>query len=270
MHAVRRDVADIALADRVFAPHYARATPCHCVTASTMLRGAPGDEAIAVSQLLAGEAFALLDVAAGWAWGYSAHDNYVGYVRADALGRQPEATHVVPAASALVFAEPDIKSPLVATLPIGARLSGVDDRGFVAGAGGFVHPRHLRAIDPPESDPVAVAERITGMPYLWGGRGGGGIDCSGLVQVALGLCGIAAPRDSDQQRVLGREIAPGQPLRRGDLIFFPGHVGLMVDADRMIHANAYRMAVTIEPLADVVARLSAAHAEPVLARRRLA
>lgn len=270
VHAVRRDVADIALADRVFAPHYARATLCHCTAAATMLRGAPSSDACAVSQLVRGEAFALLDVAAGWAWGYSAHDHYVGYVAADALGPAQDATHRAVAPNAPIFAARDIKSAVVGTLPIGARFHGSAEEGFVAGAGGFVHTRHARLLEAIESDPVAVAERLTGLPYLWGGRGGGGIDCSGLVQVALGLCGIPAPRDSDQQRALGCEIGADEPLRRGDLIFFPGHVGMMADGERLIHANAYWMAVTVEPLADVVARLGGAPAESIVARRRLA
>ena len=268
MHAVRCDIADIALADRVFAPHYVRATFCHCIAGSTMIRRAPDASAIAVSQLIAGEAFAVLDVAGVWAWGYSAHDNYVGYVSAAALGPAAEASHIVAAPSAPVFAAADIKSPPVAMLPIGARFAGIAQDGFVAGGGGFFHARHVRMLDAAGNDPAEVAERLVGLPYLWGGRGGGGIDCSGLVQIALGSCGIPAPRDSDQQRVLGREIAPADALRRGDLIFFPGHVGMMADERRMIHANAHWMAVTVEPLADVVARLAGNHGEPIIARRR--
>lgn len=269
MHAARPDVVDIALAELVFAPHYARATNCHCTTGSTMLHASPRFDARAVSQLVQGEAFALLDRSAGWAWGYSAHDNYVGYVPADALGPAGEATHRVVVPSALVFAAGDIKSAVIGMLPIGARFHGSAEGGFIAGAGGFVHVRHARSLDATESDPVAVAERLIGLPYLWGGRGGGGIDCSGLVQVALGLCGSPAPRDSDQQRALGQEIGSDERLRQGDLIFFPGHVGMMADADRLIHATAYWMAVTVEPLADVVARLAGAEAEPIVARRRL-
>jgi cell wall-associated NlpC family hydrolase len=83
------------------------------------------------------------------------------------------------------------------------------------------------------------------------------------------MAGIVAPRDSDQQQALGATLDADAPLRRGDLLFFPGHVGLMVDAETMIHANAHWMAVTTEPLAAVIARLAATQPEPVLARRRL-
>ena len=234
-----------------------------------MMRDAPSDSARAVSQVMKGETFALLDVEGGWAWGYSGHDKYVGYLRADALGAAAPATHIVSSARALIFELPDIKSPLVAELPVGARLHGQAEGGFVAAAGGFVHARHVRSLDPVEHDPLTVAERLLGLPYLWGGRGDGGIDCSGLVQVTLGLCGIAAPRDSDQQLALGREIQPGEPLRRGDLIFLPGHVGMMADGERLLHANAHWMAVTVEPLTEVIARLAGTQAEPIVARRRL-
>jgi cell wall-associated NlpC family hydrolase len=115
-----------------------------------------------------------------------------------------------------------------------------------------------------------VAESLIGMPYLWGGRGDGGVDCSGLVQIALAAKGIATPRDTDQQRTqIGHALPDEARLRRGDVIFFPGHVGLMVDEDRLVHANAHWMAVTIEPLAEVVARLAPHHDRPILARRRL-
>lgn len=255
----------------MFAPHYAAAEHCRVILPATPLRDGPSDKARAVSQLLLGEGFAVIDNAGGWAWGYGLHDRYVGYVAASALGDAPEPDHVVNAASALLFAEPDIKSPVLASLPIGSRFAATADGGpFLAVAGGgHVHARHARAIAAPESDAVAVAERLLGQPYRWGGRGGDGIDCSGLVQVALALCGIAAPRDTDQQRALGDELPAGEPLRRGDLVFFPGHVGLMVDDAQLLHANAHWMAVVREPLADAVARLKPNHDQPVLARRRM-
>lgn len=264
IHAVRRDIADISLADRVFAPHYAAPETCACAAVSAMLRGTPDDNAVAVSQLVLGESFAIVDQSGGWAWGYGLHDRYVGYLRADALGPTGLATHVISAAEAPLFDRADIKAPVRGGLPIGARVVGREDGDFIAVAGGFVHQRHALAIDAAEPDPVVVAERLLGAPYVWGARGADGVDCSGLVQRALGLAGIVAPRDSDQQRTLGSEIADGDQLRRGDIILFEGHVGLMVDESRLIHANAHWMAVTIEPLATVMARGNA-----VVARRRL-
>ena len=118
--------------------------------------------------------------------------------------------------------------------------------------------------------PVAVAEAFLGAPYRWGGRGGAGIDCSGLVQVALGACGIAVTGDTDMQREAPGDLLPVEArLLRGDIVHFPGHVGLMVDEERLIHANAHWMAVIIEPLADVVARLTPKYDRPILCRRRI-
>jgi NlpC/P60 family/Bacterial dipeptidyl-peptidase Sh3 domain len=238
-----------------------------------MLREAPSHSARAASQLLRGEAFAMIDIAGGWAWGYGLHDRYVGYLPVEALGPDAPASHIVNVAQALLFAAPDIKSRIIESWPIGARFAAVEEGDFLATEQGYVHRRHARAIAQigaeTGADPVAVAEMLIGAPYRWGGRGGDGIDCSGLVQIALGLAGIVAPRDSDQQRALGDEIAPGAALRRGDLIFFPGHVGLMTDGEHMVHANAHWMAVTVEPLAEVVARLAPSYPEPIMARRRI-
>lgn len=269
VRAIRPDLADVALAEFCFAPHYAAPVARACAASSAMLRGAPDAGAVAVTELLRGEAFHMLDARGGWAWGYCGHDHYVGYVPVEALGEPVDATHVTRAV-ALVFAGADIKSPVRGLLPAGARLAGTIEGDFLATGEGFVHARHLRAPGTRERDWVAVAERYLGAPYVWGGRGLG-VDCSGLVQMALAACGIAAPRDTDQQaREIGMALPEDTALRRGDLVFFPGHVGLMLDEARIIHANAFWMAVTVEPLAEVIARLADRHAQPVTARRRIA
>ena len=234
------------------------------------MRARPFDDAIATSQLVHGEGFDMIDEAGGWAWGRCAHDDYVGYVRADALGPAQVPTHRVTAPLALVFANPDIKAPLIKALPIGARIAGQEEGNFLRIDDGYIHRRHVAGLDVLETDPVAVAERLIGAPYRWGGRGGDGIDCSGLIQRALELSGITAPRDSDMQRdQLGETLAEDAPLRRGDLVFFPGHVGFMWDAERLLHANAFWMSTVVEPLADVVERLRPPHAQPIIARKRI-
>ena len=252
----------MALADRVFAPHYARPLLHGCIVARVAMRGSASEDAPAVSELLLGERFAVVDVGGEWAWGYACDDGYVGYVPVAALGGVVETTHVVTAPAALVFAAADIKSPVAARLPMGARFAGEASGEFVRGANGFVHRRHLD--DAP--DPVTVARRLIGTPYRWGGRSGDGIDCSGLVQLAFALCGRALPRDSDQQRVVGDAIPDDAALARGDLVFLPGHVGIMIDADTLLHANAHWMAVVEEPLAAVLARQPAGAG--IVARRR--
>lgn len=268
VRAIRPDLADVELAELYFAPHYAAAAVRSCAAASVMVRSAPNDAASAVTELLHGEAFHMLDVRAGWAWGYCGHDHYVGYLPLEALGEPAETTHVTHAVAPL-FAAADIKSPVQALLPSGARLSGTVEGNFLATGSGYVHLRHIRETGAVESDWVAVAQGYLGAPYVWGGRGLG-VDCSGLVQMALAACGIMAPRDTDQQdAALGTKLDDGAVLHRGDIIFFPGHVGLMVDDAHMIHANAHWMAVTIEPLADVVARLKDTHEQPISSMKRI-
>jgi cell wall-associated NlpC family hydrolase len=270
VRAIRPDLADVALADYYFAPHYAAPVARMCTAPSVMLRGAAQADASAVSELLHGEGFWILDARGGWAWGFCSHDHYVGYVPLDALGDPVQLGHRV-IAHAPLFARADIKSPVLRVYPPYARLAGEPDGAFIATGAGFVHHRHVAPFaEALASDWTAIAEAMVGAPYIWGGRGGLGYDCSGLVQVALASCGIAAPRDTDQQlEALGAAIPDGEALRRGDIIFFPGHVGLMVDGQRLIHANAHWMAVTIEPLSDVIARLADTYEQPVTGRRRI-
>lgn len=226
----------------------------------------------ASSELVAGEMFHAIELGDEWLWGWCGHDHYVGYVRrAHFEPTLHHVTHRIASRTALVFKEPSIKAPIVGRLPLGAWFAGDREQGdFIKDAiRGFVHRRHLRSIVMPEHDHVEVATRLLGAPYLWGGRTGEGIDCSGLVQVALGMCGVSVPRDSDQQRAaVGTEVDPAERAR-GDLVFFPGHVGILIDRDQLLHANAHWMSTVIEPLADVVDRLRPSHANPVLAVRRL-
>lgn len=205
----------------------------------------------------------MLEQSGDWAWGYGEHDRYVGYVRADALADLTEATHVVTARSALLFSEPSSRAALVAALPMGSLLSGSEEGEYLRTDQGHVALRQLASVSEKETDPAAAAERMLDTPYLWGGRGLGGIDCSGLVQVAFGLADVPLPRDSDQQIREGVEVA-GE-LRRSDLLFYPDHVVLMTGPDRAIHASGYWMSTVAEPLSDIVARLG----EPVARRRVL-
>ncbi|MDX3900260.1 MAG: NlpC/P60 family protein [Sphingobium sp.] len=270
VHAARGDLADISLAGTLFSAHYARAVELTCVAAGAPLLESPSVKARAVSQLLRGESFHALDVTADWAWGFCGHDGYVGYVRREALDVREVASHRITAPSAPLFSAPDIKSPILDHWPRGALFAGQKAGDFVASGEGYIHVRHAAPVDALESDWVAAAQRYLNYPYIWGGRGHRGIDCSGLVQVALGQCGVVAPRDTDMQRQgIGAALAEDVAARRGDFIFFPGHVGIMTDADHLLHANAHWMAVVIEPLADVVARLADRHERPIVARRRI-
>jgi len=266
VNAWRSDIADIDLADRLFAPHYAEALVRACGVIPTMVRSGPSDEAEAVSQLLPGEEFAVLDITGGWAWGYCRLDHRVGYVEAIELAEPLETTHIVIEAQAPVQANADPLSPPLSFLPMGSRLHGRVQGAVLEFEGGFVPLSYLRSVDAPEEDPVAVAQRLMGALYRRGGRSLHGIDCSGLVQLALQLCGIDCPRDTVDQRALGERVPDGAGLRRGDLLFCEDHVGMMVDDRMAIQVSPEAQKVTVEPFSCA----QPAGSEEGLERRRLA
>jgi cell wall-associated NlpC family hydrolase len=231
------------------------------------LRAAPALSARVTSEAIRGELATVFDADAdGWSWVQLKGDRYVGWVRSDELeepGARP--THKVAAIRTFVFEEPDIKSPPLEALPLGAQVAVVGEaeernaRYALIAPRGAVVRQHLAALDSFESDWTAVAERFLGVPYLWGGKSSLGIDCSGLVQVSLAACGVAAPRDSDmQEAAVGKPLPLGDglpALRRGDLVFWKGHVGIMRDPKALLHANSHMMAVTMEPLSEAIARI---------------
>ncbi|MEM7730225.1 MAG: NlpC/P60 family protein [Pseudomonadota bacterium] len=192
----------------------------------------------------------------------SARRAYVGWVPTKALGAPgPEPTHAVSVVTAPVFSRADLKSPIVMSLPLGARIAVMAEAGgyLQIGAGAWMSRLHLRALDDPEADFIAVARRYLGQPYVWGGTGARGLDCSGLVQMSLDACGVDAPRDADmQEAVLGEPVALDAPRVRGDLLFWAGHVGIMATRTRLLHANATHMSVVEEPVGAALRRIARA------------
>lgn len=221
-----------------------------------------------VTQALYGESADVYEQQDGWYWVQLKRDSYVGYVRAGDLGPATPATHRVSVPLALTFPDADIKSRPAIALPLNAIFAATEhDAKFLALADGrFICRVHT---GPLATDFVAVAEQFAGVPYLWGGKSFAGIDCSGLVQVALQASGAEAPRDSDmQENELGTAIVQASDLRRGDLVFWKGHVGIMQDSDTLLHANGTHMMVVSEPLQGAITRI-AATGSPVTSIKRL-
>ena len=263
IHPYRADLAALSLRDVVDAPRYAEPDRL-IVTApvSDMLVQPDGTGGIG-SQLRAGEAFDVYDTADGLAWGQSVADGYMGYVAEAALSPGTEGGQRIAALMTTAYDGPSIKARPLSTLPQGARIVVLrQDGAFVETAHGFIPSAHL---EPQDGDPVSVAEMYLDMPYLWGGRSSFGLDCSALVQMLAESARVPCPRDSDMQQALGRET---EDLERGDLVFWKGHVGIMQDAETMLHATEYRMRVLSEPLATATARIAENGGGPVVARRR--
>lgn len=223
-----------------------------------------------VSQLLFGEVFHVLETYDGFAFGQAERDGQVGYMLSGALGSPEEPTHWVTSPATHLYPKPDLKAPPEVAIFFGSAVKVVGERDdyFRIHTGHFIPRPHLQPIRARFGDPVGVADLFLGSPYLWGGSSRWGIDCSGLVQMALLACGFDCPRDSDQQMVLGRELHHGEPFVRGDLVFWEGHIGMMANDRMLLHANATHMAVAYEPLKDAAARVEEKGGGPITARRR--
>ena len=223
------------------------------------------------TQLLFGERFRVIDERDGFAFGQAERDGYCGYVVAGALAGVETATHWIAAPATHLYPKAELKAPPEVAVFFGSQVKVTHDVGefLKISTGHFIPRAHLQPLTARFADPVGVADLFLGTPYLWAGCSRWGVDCSGLVQQSLLACGIDCPRDSDQQRELGRELHHGEPFLRGDLVFWKGHVGIMASEDMLIHANAHHMAVAYEPFAEARARMRDSTVGDVTAKRRL-
>jgi hypothetical protein len=262
----RPDLAARHLQGKVSATRYADGIAHEVTDAQTAVRREPSHDAALETEALKGERVIVYEMTdEGWCWGQLEADHYVGWLSANALQvpRTPP-THRVTALRTLAFPGPSIKLPPLGSLPFGSLIAvaRLEEPFAVTGDGQFLPARHLAAVGAAATDFVAVAERFLGTPYLWGGKTNLGIDCSGLVQVALTATGRVCPRDSDMQEVaLGTAIESGATLanlRRGDLLFWNGHVAIARGGGTLVHANAFHMETAIEQVDVAVARIAAA------------
>ena len=255
LNAYRDDLADVRLKNQVAAPRYVEGRLAGVVRGIADLRRRPTRGAPLDTQLLYGEVVRVFDETDGWAWVQSETDRYVGYLESAALAAPPPApTHRLRALRSFLFPEPNLKAPPLDCLSITASLSVAGSEGAYSrlAGGGWLYTKHLQPISETSPDFVATALEFLGSPYYWGGRSSVGLDCAALVQLSLACAGVATLRDSYQQVTTVGDALNGLPgeiaLERGDLVYSPGHVAIMVDDAHVVHANGFTMSVAIESL----------------------
>ena len=222
-------------------------------------------------QLIYGSKVKYFSAAKGWAFIQNTYDNYVGYVPESTIALETQKTHIVTVPLAHVFMEPNIKSKNIEILPLAARVSGgVIENGFLEIELGWISVSQLKRKTELSKDPVEVSKLLQNAPYLWGGNTTLGIDCSGLIQISLLLCGIDCPGDSDQQmNTLGQDIDIGSPRKKGDILFWKGHVAWVVNERQILHANAYHMTTVIEEANEAIERIKKQDNNNLIAHKRL-
>jgi len=272
-HAFREDLAAENLRGLVEGRRYVPGERRQVAEPALPLRRAPRFDAPLDTEVLHGETLTVYDEGEGWAWVQLDHDGYVGYVpNAGLVPARVPATHRIATLRTYVFPEPDAKAPPLALLSLNALVGLAEEGGRYArlDTGGYVYASHVVPVGHRVPDFVAVAEGFLGAPYLWGGRTSVGLDCSGLVQLSAATAGHALPRDADMQEAEAGERVDwpgGAELRRGDLVFWEGHVGIMTSPDTVLHANAYHMAVEHEPFEEARRRIKDAGFEITGVRR---
>jgi NlpC/P60 family/Bacterial dipeptidyl-peptidase Sh3 domain len=266
LNAFREDLAAASLQDRVRAPRYAEPEIRQVAAPAAPVRTAPRFDGPLATEALSGELVAAYEFREGWAWVQLREDGYVGYIPLDCLsGMVEENTHRVSARLTYLYPAPDMKKPPITKLSFSCTVAPIgrpESRFVELSRGGFIFADHLVGIRERAKDFVRVAERFVGVPYLWGGKTSLGIDCSGLVQIALQAAGVHCLRDSDMQMATAgepRDVANIEAIQRGDLLFWQGHVAIAQSPDWMIHASGHHMEVVVEPIRRALERTAETH-----------
>lgn len=275
LNAYRPDLADARLEGQVEASRFVEGEAGTVAVPVADLRPRPDGSAGIDTQLLLGEPLRVFERRDGWAWVQAETDGYVGYMDDSQLVLPAQQTSFwITQPRTFVYPEPDMKRPRGPALSMGSRIAVAGEaetrgtRYLLLAGGGAVIAAHCALTGTTNGDDyVAIAARLLETPYLWGGKSAFGIDCSGLVQLSMMMAGRSAPRDSDMQaQGLGEEIAFDQ-LRRGDLVFWKGHVAIMEDETMMIHANGHTMSVAREGLKAAVERIGYLYGKLTVCRR---
>ncbi|MCL6229980.1 C40 family peptidase [Bartonella bilalgolemii] len=207
----------------------------------------------------------------------SLKDGYVGYIDTQILCTSTiKQTHIVSVPRTFQYSQADLKKTVERALSMGSKVTVIDvteTRGTMYSIlenETAIVSSHLRPIEHTFKDYVNVAQTFIRTPYLWGGVSAFGLDCSGLVQLSMMMAGKTVLRDTSmQQQTIGKQLTDTDILERGDLIFWQGHVAIMIDCENIIHTNGYSMDVMVEPLETAIIRIAKSGKHPVAKRRPL-
>lgn len=275
LNIFRPDLADLRLEGQVEAERFVTGVAARISVPVAPLRRQPDHGSGVESEALFGDSIMVFEREHGWAWVQGDSDGYTGYVDETGISTTTvNPTHVVSVPRTFVYPHPELKSPHLMALSMGSELSITafeevrGTRYAALSTNGHVIASHLQPLDKRSADYVAIAEVLTGTPYLWGGTSAFGLDCSGLVQLSMRMCATTVLRDTDMQAAsIGDAIDPADGLQRGDLVFWKGHVAIMRDAENIVHANGHTMLTSCEPLAGAVERIGYLYGEPTAWRR---
>lgn len=275
LNAYSADLADERLRGKVEALRYVSGVKKRVSSATAALYKIADITSERQSECLFGEDVMVFNETGTWCWVQSCQDGYVGYIERSKIDMPKNTpTHIMVAPRSFEYEKADLKSPMVSTLSLGSKVNIVDKietRGTLYAKldnDRFIISNHIVPIGTIMDDYVSVAESLHRTPYLWGGKSGFGIDCSGLVQLSMMMAGKTVLRDTDMQaETIGEVIDPIGGLQRGDLVFWKGHVAIMVDSKTIIHANGASMDVKIEPLETAIERIARHYARPICYRR---
>lgn len=278
LNAYRPDLADERLSGKVEASRFTTGTLMQVSASVIDLRSEPRPDSGPQTQIIFGDMVRVFEEQDGWSWVQAERDGYTGYISSASLEKPTaDATHMVIVPRTFIYPGPDLRFPHTKALSLGSRVrivGSAETRGTqyaLLENGEALIATHLAPLDQHAADYVAVAETLLHTPYLWGGTSGFGIDCSGIVQLSMWVSGRKVLRDSDmQQNTLGEIVEPDDDysnLKRGDLVFWKGHVAICASPDMLIHASGHTMTVTLEPLRDAIKRIAYLYDLPTLIRR---
>ena len=209
-----------------------------------------------VTQLLYGETFKKLEQKGSWLKIKNDSDNYKGYIQNKLFSLKQKNTHKICVLCSNLYSEPNNKNKIKKKLSFGSKIKVLNNKkSFYKFDNLWIKKKDVKKINFKTKDNFRNIDKFINVKYKWGGKNFSGVDCSGLVQLFLNFNNKFCPRDAKDQIKYFKKKIKINNVKKNDLIFWKGHVAIILSKKKLVHAYGPLKKTTLMPLNKTINRI---------------
>ena len=215
----------------------------------------PSKTSEVTSQILYGEKFKILSKIKNWIKIKTLFDNYTGFIKNPKFVKKYNTKYKVSSLKARIFKKPGIKTN--GWLPLASKLSVFEEnKNYIQiEKNKWIKKADIKKLNHKEKNFVKIFKKFLNVKYVWGGKTFQGIDCSALLQIFFFYNNSFYPRDTKDQIKYTKKNSKKRLFKKGDIIFWKGHVAMCLNSKQLIHAYGPEKKVIIMPIIETISRI---------------